>query len=91
MDIIDQQKRAPHLCHYPGCDKPVPPALWGCHRHWYTLPKVLRDEVWRNYRPGQEVDKCPSAAYIKTAAKVDKWCRDNESARAPFDLLNPKA
>lgn len=24
-----------HHCHWPGCDKPVPPAMWGCKRHWY--------------------------------------------------------
>lgn len=22
-----------HHCHWPGCDKLVPPAMWGCYPH----------------------------------------------------------
>jgi hypothetical protein len=28
------------------------------------LPRDLQREVWRAYRPGQEVDKRPSAEYL---------------------------
>ncbi|MGH8572085.1 MAG: hypothetical protein ACREX8_05860, partial [Gammaproteobacteria bacterium] len=49
-----------HTCHWPGCGKPVPPAMWGCREHWFRLPKLLRDEIWATYRPGQEIDKEPS-------------------------------
>jgi hypothetical protein len=39
-----------HTCHWPGCNKEVPPAMWGCAHHWFALPKTLRDKVWAAYR-----------------------------------------
>lgn len=62
-----------HTCHWPGCGKVVPPALWGCRYHWFKLPKPLRDEVWRTYRPGQEITKTPSAEYLAVAKKIQVW------------------
>jgi len=66
---------AKHTCHWPGCEVEVPPAMWGCIKHWYRLPKKLRDEVWRTYVPGQEITKTPSAEYVAVAEKVQAWCR----------------
>lgn len=68
----------PHLCHWPGCTVPVAPKLWGCRHHWYRLPKPLRDLIWQHYRPGQEVDKRPSAGYIDAAQQVQKWIAEQE-------------
>lgn len=64
-----------HTCHWPGCDKEVPPKLWGCQRHWYTLPANLRARVWAAYRPGQEIDKQPSPEYLAVAHDVQKWIK----------------
>lgn len=62
-----------HLCHFPGCQKRVPPKMWGCKPHWFMLPKYLRDWIWREYRPGQEIDKRPSMHYIEAATTVRAW------------------
>ncbi len=62
-----------HTCHWTGCTKPVPPKLWGCKAHWYKLPKQLRDAIWKEYRPGQEIDKKPSVEYLATAQLVQWW------------------
>jgi len=62
-----------HTCHWPGCTREVPPAMWGCRTHWFTLPKHLRDAIWREYRPGQEIDKHPSEAYMEVALEVQRW------------------
>ena len=62
-----------HTCHWPGCTKQVPPALWGCKAHWYTLPSTLRIEIWRTYRSGQEVDMRPSKDYLAVAERVQVW------------------
>jgi len=48
--------------------------MWGCKEHWFTLPKRLRDAVWRTYRRGQETDKQPSEDYLRVADKVQMWC-----------------
>lgn len=53
-----------HTCHAHGCDRLVPPAMWGCRTHWFALPKKIRDAVYREYRPGQEDDKQPSLRYM---------------------------
>lgn len=62
-----------HTCHWPGCTTEVPPAMWGCKTHWFKLPKTLRDGIWREYRPGQEITKTPSQRYLAVAALVQGW------------------
>lgn len=62
-----------HECHWLGCTKQVPPALWGCKQHWFRLPAALRARIWRAYRPGQEKDLRPSAEYIEAAKAVQAW------------------
>lgn len=62
-----------HGCHWPGCEKQVPPAMWGCRTHWFRLPPELRRRIWASYRAGQEVTMSPSPAYIKAARAVREW------------------
>jgi hypothetical protein len=62
-----------HHCHWPGCERKVPPAMWGCKAHWFKLPMRLRNRIWATYRPGQEVTKDPSADYLSVAREVQDW------------------
>lgn len=62
-----------HHCHWPGCNKAVPPAMWGCKAHWFKLPAGLRSQIWATYKPGQEISKTPSAEYIAVAKRVQEW------------------
>lgn len=62
-----------HSCHWPGCDKQVPPALWGCKEHWFRLPRALRDRIWATYREGQEQSGRPSTEYVDAARDVQDW------------------
>lgn len=66
-----------HTCHHPGCTAQVPPKLWGCKKHWFRLPQQLRNRIWATYRPGQEITKTPSIAYLEAAKAVDQWCKEN--------------
>ncbi len=85
MSKADYVRNAPnpggHTCHWPGCTRQVKPAVWGCQKHWYTLPATLRDKVWRAFRPGQEVSKTPSAEYIAVAREVEAWISAYEAER----------
>jgi hypothetical protein len=65
-----------HHCHWPGCEKLVPPAMWGCSRHWFKLPARIRRNIWAAYRPGQEISKTPSAEYIAAAREAQDWIRE---------------
>lgn len=68
-----------HHCHWPGCDAQVPPAKWGCLKHWRRLPKHLRDKVWLTFRPGQETNWTPSRAYVAVAREIQLWISCEET------------
>jgi hypothetical protein len=68
-----------HHCHWPGCPVNVPPAKWGCMKHWMRLPKRLRDKVWATFRPGQEKNWTPSREYVTVAREVQLWISCEES------------
>jgi hypothetical protein len=72
-----------HHCHWPGCDAQVPPAMWGCRKHWYALPADLRNRVWKSYRPGQERDMRPSAGYLQVAREVQDWIKAHAKPEQP--------
>lgn len=56
-----------HTCHAIACDKSVPPEMLMCRRHWFTVPKALRDRVWATYRDGQCDTFGPTNAYCAAA------------------------
>ena len=70
-----------HLCHWPNCKTEVSPSLWGCKRHWFSLPKYLRDAIWLAYRQGQEIDKNPSARYLSVAQEARAWINEFEAGK----------
>lgn len=74
--VKSQGQTRNHGCHWPGCPKQVPPAQWGCTKHWFTLPKRLRDKLWAAYQPGQEVSMTPSEAYLDVAKEIQQWIRE---------------
>lgn len=77
-DYVRRESAGPagdHHCHWPGCQAKVPPAMWGCRKHWYALPVHLRNAIWRTFRPGQEQAKNPSPAYIEAARDVQDWIK----------------
>jgi hypothetical protein len=55
-----------------------------CKPHWLTLPRDIRDRIWHTYRPGQELTKDPSPAYIAAARRAQEWAIafDRQHARA---------
>jgi hypothetical protein len=72
-DKIRSDARRGHKCHWPGCEKDVPPAQWGCRQHWFKLPLSLRNRIWLTFRPGQEESKTPSRDYVAVAKQVQEW------------------
>lgn len=79
VDYVKKQRQTrKHHCHWTGCDKQVPPAMWGCREHWYRLPKRIRDRIWATFRPGQEVSATPSPAYVAAAKEAQAWIAQQE-------------
>ncbi len=75
--VKSQGQTRKHHCHWPGCQRQVPPAMWGCRAHWYSLPIDLRSAIWRTYSPGQEVSGTPGRAYVDAARAVQEWIAKN--------------
>lgn len=71
----------PHHCRWPGCNAQVPPARWGCKRHWLMLPMRLRNLIWSSYRPGQGADLRPSRAYVEAAREVLAFIAEHPDGR----------
>lgn len=74
---IRQVATSKHTCHWPGCQKSVAPAAWGCRPHWYALPQALRNKIWASYVPKQEETKTPSRRYVEVAREVQQWIKEN--------------
>jgi hypothetical protein len=56
----------------------VPRSLLGCKRHWFALPKRIRDDLKRHYRPGQEDDsKKPAQEYSWALQEALGWAWSN--------------
>lgn len=62
-----------HECPAPGCTTRVERSRLACVRHWYALPKQLRDDVWAAYR--RHGTGTPEHTAAITAAV--KWLRAN--------------
>jgi len=56
-----------HHCHMTNCNVSVPPEMFACRRHWFMVPKPLRDAIWRTYRDGQCDTLDPSSEYCQAA------------------------
>lgn len=80
--VLRQGQTRHHHCHWPGCEKQVPPAMWGCKPHWFRLPSHLRIAIWNTYRPGQENDMRPSSQYTEVARIVQDWIRRQPRSHA---------
>jgi hypothetical protein len=50
--------------------------MWGCKFHWFKLPLKLRNAIWSNYVPGQEITKTPTKEYLVAADEVQKWIKE---------------
>lgn len=59
-----------HDCHARACRTSVPPRMFMCRRHWFMVPKHLRDAVWAAYVPGQEIRKDPTREYLEITAQA---------------------
>lgn len=70
-----------HKCHASGCEVETQPKLFMCLRHWRRLPRSMRDEIWFAYRPGQEIDKRPSAEYLVAARAAIEWMAKADARR----------
>lgn len=81
-----------HHCHATQCKVKVPPEMFMCKRHWFMLPKSMRDEIWRTYRPGQCDDWKISKSYAEIAIKCVTFIAEREGVKPDiriYEMLKP--
>jgi hypothetical protein len=72
-----------HTCHALGCSTYVHERLLMCYTHWRMVPRPLQTQVYSTYRPGQEVDKQPSAAYLRAQHAAIRVVATQEGVAIP--------
>jgi len=97
----DPSARVVHRCHAMGCKRAIAAKFLMCGRHWAMVPPNLQTEVYRNYRPGQEIDKQPTQEYLvamwraiitvsqREGKTLDVFKKDREKAIAHFGVEPP--
>lgn len=58
-----------HGCHAIGCRTKVPPVMFMCRKHWFSLTPTLRKRIMDTYRPGQCDDLNISQEYADAATE----------------------
>lgn len=87
-----------HTCHAAACEIRVPPEMFMCRKHWFSLPKRLRDAIWRTYRSGQCDDWAISHDYAETAKEAVTFVATKErrdaaelaAALQVYEFLDPE-
>lgn len=93
---LSNRPRRPHYCHAHGCIIEVAPKMFMCRKHWYMVPRKLRDAIWAEYKTGQERTKTPTLRYLAVQQRAigEVAFRPNDEAAAaiaaPF-ILNAEA
>lgn len=82
-----------HTCHATACEVNVPPEMFMCRRHWFMLPKRLRDKIWRHYREGQCDDWQITKAYSEAAKECVRFIAAKEGIEPDvklYEILEPE-
>lgn len=88
------EEHVPHYCHarrLTGCNAEVAPKMFMCKRHWFRLPKKMRDAIWAAYQPGQE-DRLvrPTEEYFRVTDEAERYVAEREgSAELEAALREP--
>lgn len=87
-NAMPEQNSTDHFCHAQGCFIEVPPKMLMCYPHWRKVPKALKDAVWAEYVPGQEISKTPTTAYLTVMIAAINAVADKEGReRLPSVLV----
>ena len=81
-----------HTCHATDCETHVPPEMFMCKKHWFSLPKRMQARIWQTYREGQCEDWQISHAYANAAREAVCFVAAKEGRDADvrvYDVLDP--
>lgn len=59
-----------HQCPGPDCTRIVSAAMLACRRHWYQVPRPLRDRVWVAWNDGAGAGSKEHAEAMRAAIET---------------------
>lgn len=62
-------------CPVTGCDEQIDPSRLMCRRHWYLVPKLLRDRVWATWRSGEGAHSAEHRQAVLSAITICQQTR----------------
>lgn len=71
-------------CSARECELAVKPGMLMCRRHWFMVPKLLRDTVWETYRNGDG-----TAWLVASGAAVEAVFRLEHSVQIIYSCVLP--
>jgi hypothetical protein len=74
-----------HTCHAYQCNNAVPPQMFMCREHWFSLDTAKRRLIWATYRPGQCDDMRITRAYADAAQSAIRYVASKEGKHIPVD------
>lgn len=80
-----------HKCHACECEVEVPPNKLFCSVHWRLTPTRLQRQIYRYYRPGQEILKNPTFQYLMTMQLCIAYVAKHEGKDKQADLAYENA
>lgn len=66
-------------CRVPRCNEQIDPSRLMCRRHWYRVPKPLRDQVWATWQSGRGTSSGEHQTAVHMAIAA---CRDRAGAES---------
>ena len=68
-----RRRPKPEPCRWPGCERSATQASWGCRFHFFRLPPLLRDGLWRADRDERAANGRLGQAWAAAAAAAEAW------------------
>lgn len=63
--LSDAPEEVKHACMWPACDMQIATRWAFCFKHWFRMPKWLRDKIAAAYVPGQKLRSDIAAVMFK--------------------------
>jgi hypothetical protein len=59
-----------HLCPRDDCNQMVSDDMLACRTHWFSLPRGLRNAIWRTWRNGEGAGTVAHNAAVHAAIRA---------------------
>ena len=82
-----------HTCHATSCEVKTSPEMFMCRKHWFMLPKVMRNKIYSTYRVGQCDDWAISKEYSEVAKECVRFIAAKEGIEPDvklYEMLEPE-